>query len=165
MDPMELIQMLLGGGSGANVSGVTGARGSSPMAQAGQPNFAPPPPQQVQSTTPQPGPTGGGAPAPGPAFEQMGRMGASPGPVPGQVPGQGTGAQAAGAGNPAQGGGGFDLAALQALEAPESENPGPPSPPGAPARPQMDPGMLFEALMRLGVHPGQIPQLSQQLKG
>jgi hypothetical protein len=69
---------------------------------------------------------------------------------------------------PGQSGGGFDLAklvqAMQGLEPPQDETVVP-SPPSAPPPPRgIDPGRLFQALMQLGVHPQQFPQLTNVLR-
>ena len=91
-------------------------------------------------------------------------QGGGPAPVSGQVPGEVPG-PAAGPVDAEQGGLGPDmLAALAAIQAPEDPEMMPA--PSAPARPQgIDPGLLMEAIMKLGIHPGQFPGLSQQLKG
>ncbi len=170
MDTMEFLMQLLGAGntppSDMPAPTPPGGMGGGQLPQPGGggqiPMFNPPPPQTVTAPTPQPA-----APtmSPGPAFEQSGRGSPMmppglpgqpplPMPKPGMIPPTQQGI------SPEQ------LAAFQALEAPQNENQGPPDPPGAPSgAAAIDPGMLIEALMRLGISPAVIPQLTQQLKG
>jgi hypothetical protein len=172
MDPMQWLMQLLQGGGMAGGQQMPMGIGETEMPMPGSPGMAAPPTQSPMQMPPPPQPVA--VPQqpmsqmmPGPGFEQMGRMGAVAGPgpvVPGQVPGPGPAGAPAGAP-----GGGLSpqmLAALQALQPPEDENRGPPQPPGAPAGPRtIDPGLLFEALLKMGVHPGQIPSLTKSLGG
>lgn len=167
MDPLQwLMQMLQSGGMAGGQTLPYGMETTPPSptlsASPGAPAMATPaPPQPVPVPTQPLSETlvgGGGTDA----LAGMGRitdtLGAQ---VPGQVPGQ---VAAAPSQNPLLNP--QAMAALQALQAPENENPGPPSPPASPGGPKaIDPGLLFEALLKLGVHPGQIPSLTKSLGG
>ncbi len=163
MDPLQwLMQMLQSGGTaggqtlpyGMETTPPNPTLGASPS--QGVPPPPPPQPVPVPSKPMSETLTGGGGTD---AFPAM--AGGLDSLVPGQVPGQ-----APGMGGPQSPINPQTMAALQALQAPESENRGPPSPPSAPAGPKaIDPGLLFEALLKLGFHPGQIPSLTKTLGG